>query len=237
MKILAVETSTRMGSIALAIDGQIAKECSWTRNKSHGEVTTPSIENLLKDINLQIKDIDYFSCSVGPGSFTGIRIGLNIVKTFCYIYSKKAFLFNTLDTIGFAVRSSKPLLIINNAQGGKLFRRRMKQRREMWEWLSPIEVIDISDLEKEVQEPHLCLGDGFEIYNNLLSSQLKKNLIRNPQYKDYPSATTLALESSNTDNSLANTPWKTINPFYIRLSAAEEKLKSGILKPLTELPQ
>ncbi len=231
MKILAVETSTQVGSVALAIDGKIRKEFHWTRNTSHGEVTTPFIQNLLKEINLKIEDIDYFSCSVGPGSFTGIRIGLNITKTFCYIFSKKAFLFNTLDTIGFAVESSKPLLIINNAQGGKLFRRRMKQRRGLWEWLSPIEVIEASNLEQEINEQHICLGNGFQSYHHLFSENLKKNLIRTSQHKDYPSAVTLALQASHLDNCPVGQSWEAINAFYIRPSAAEEKLKRGLLKP------
>ena len=74
---LRLITSTPLGSVALITDKDVS-ELTWDQQQSHAEVVTLETEKLLKQNNLELKDIDLFACGTGPGSFTGIRVALEL---------------------------------------------------------------------------------------------------------------------------------------------------------------
>lgn len=80
MKILAMETSTLVGGVAVVIDGKVAAEESSLRQKSHSENISPFVDHCLSKAGLKLEDIDVFAVGQGPGSFTGIRIAANAEK-------------------------------------------------------------------------------------------------------------------------------------------------------------
>ena len=80
MKILALDTSGAVCSVAVAEDGKILKQISSVSEKEHSQILMPNIKNLLESLNLKLDDIDLLSCSRGPGSFTGIRVEMATVK-------------------------------------------------------------------------------------------------------------------------------------------------------------
>ena len=80
MKILALDTSGKVCSVAVAEDGKILKQISSVSEKEHSQVLMPNIKSLLESLNLKLDDIDLLSCSRGPGSFTGIRVEMATVK-------------------------------------------------------------------------------------------------------------------------------------------------------------
>ena len=84
MKILAVDTSTAMASAALLIDGKPAGVINIEDGKTHSEKLVPMIEEILSNAGLLPGDIDYFAASIGPGSFTGLRIGVTTVKVMAF---------------------------------------------------------------------------------------------------------------------------------------------------------
>lgn len=99
MKILAIETSTSFGSIAI-MDGKkiIAEEIVYSE-RSHNERLLPSIDALLHRCGLSLDDIELFGVGVGPGSFTGIRVGLSTVKALAYAKQKKIVGVSTLEAM------------------------------------------------------------------------------------------------------------------------------------------
>ena len=82
MKILAIDTSGKVCSVAVTEDGKILKEVSINSEKEHSQTLMPKIEELLNDLNLKLDAINLLSCSRGPGSFTGIRVGMATIKAF-----------------------------------------------------------------------------------------------------------------------------------------------------------
>ena len=80
MKILALDTSGKLCSVAVAEDGKILNQISSVSEKEHSQTLMPNIQKLLKSLNLKLDDIDLLACSRGPGSFTGIRVGMATVK-------------------------------------------------------------------------------------------------------------------------------------------------------------
>jgi tRNA threonylcarbamoyladenosine biosynthesis protein TsaB len=80
MRVLAVETSTHVGSVALTLDGAVSAELAVPARARHGELLLPNIERLLVDAGIALADIDLLAVGIGPGSFTGLRIGLAAMK-------------------------------------------------------------------------------------------------------------------------------------------------------------
>jgi tRNA threonylcarbamoyladenosine biosynthesis protein TsaB len=98
-KILNIETSTRACSVALAIDGKVvAIEEAFERN-SHAENITIFSETVLKQAGLNFHDLDAVAVSKGPGSYTGLRIGVSTAKGFCYSLDKPLIAVSTLQAL------------------------------------------------------------------------------------------------------------------------------------------
>ncbi len=97
MKILAAETSSPQGSLALIDSKNLIDEVSWSKSNSHSEIITEKCIELLKRNNTKITDIDCFATGIGPGSFTGIRVAMNFAKTCAFAQHKKLFSKNTFE--------------------------------------------------------------------------------------------------------------------------------------------
>ena len=85
MKILAITTSSNNCSVAILEENSIIKELNIQNTKTHSETLMPLLKELLKQSNLSLDDIDYLACDIGPGSFTGIRIGVSTIKAISQI--------------------------------------------------------------------------------------------------------------------------------------------------------
>ena len=80
MLILGISTSSNIASVALSKDAECIKELNINNNKTHSETLLPLINELLSETNIKLQDINLIACDNGPGSFTGIRIGISTVK-------------------------------------------------------------------------------------------------------------------------------------------------------------
>lgn len=99
MKILAIDTSSEICSTALLEDDKKIDERNLDNGMTHSENLMPLLDELLKSNNIDIKDIDLFACSVGPGSFTGIRIGISTIKPFAEVLDKPIASVTSLETL------------------------------------------------------------------------------------------------------------------------------------------
>ena len=113
MKYLAFDTSATRLTVAVGGNKKVAKgveECFH----SHSVVLMPEIENCLMLAETDLKDIDVFACSVGPGSFTGIRIGVSTAKAFAYALSKKVLGVTSFESLAYnIVDKVKKLTVID----------------------------------------------------------------------------------------------------------------------------
>ena len=99
MKILAIDTSTMLGGIAIMDDLTLIAETRLNVKSTHSERLMTEIEHCLKQSSLKISDIDVFAVAIGPGSFTGLRIGLSAVKGLSYATGKPIVSVPTLDAL------------------------------------------------------------------------------------------------------------------------------------------
>ena len=106
--ILSIETATNVCSVAIRQQGQHLISIDLASNYAHAEKLTLFIEDCLRHTHLKTADIDAFAVSMGPGSYTGLRIGSATVKGLCYATNKPLIAINTLEAIAYQVACMMP---------------------------------------------------------------------------------------------------------------------------------
>lgn len=249
MPFLVVETSTPQGSIAIVErnddNGKVLFEKSWSRKKvkpkersknpSHSELVTLYIEEALKNTGLNLQNLDFFMTSVGPGSFTGIRVGVNLVKSFCFALNKPFAAIDSLFALAInAPADEKKIVCMQNAFRNEVYFSSFERNLDGTLVGSSPKSVPINEISQCISKPNLCLGDAFAVYHQYLEKDAIEKLIINENTSNYPSASMMGLYFCKHDPCL-EMDWKLLNPLYIRSSEAEEKLSRGLLKPLPKL--
>lgn len=122
--ILAIETATRAGSVAVAKGGNVLASQVGDAAVSHSANLIELIEQVLKDAGTNLSDIDLFAAAVGPGSFTGLRIGLATVKALANCTGRKVLGVSTLAAIAHASRINGDVISMLPAGRGEVFAQR-----------------------------------------------------------------------------------------------------------------
>ena len=160
--ILNIETSTKNCSVSIAKDGIVLaiKELN-NGNYSHAEVLHPFIADVLKETNLLSNEIDAVAVSKGPGSYTGLRIGVSAAKGLCFAFDKPLISINTLKALSHSISIEKgcivPMLDARRMEVyAAVFNENYQQIREI-----KAEVIDENSFKEELEKGFVYfLGDG-----------------------------------------------------------------------------
>ena len=106
MNIAAIDTTTKIAAVSILKQDKIFNNVI-DNEITHSEKLLPLIDNTLKEARLTLKDIDILACINGPGSFTGIRIGLSTLKAFAHVYNQNIFSISSLSLIAYSTYVSK----------------------------------------------------------------------------------------------------------------------------------
>ena len=227
MKVLGIETSGLVGNIAVCDGNRVVARKSYGKNFSHGKEIVSTIELLFNEINQEPGDIDLIAVSTGPGSYTGLRVGVTCAKTLAYGLGKPVIDVPTLDVLVENVKdnSAKTICPVLDAKRKSVYAciydRSNNESRKTTDFLiiSPDSLIDI------LPESTLIFGDGIAPYREIFS---QKNLTIVEDEKlciaDAADVARLGLERYEQGirceiNALA--------PLYLRKSEAEERLKES----------
>ena len=111
MKILSIDTSSNICSISILEDTTLIYEDHISDRLTHSENLMPMIKKSLENLNLNLSDIDLFTCSKGPGSFTGIRIGVSTICAFRDYFNKPAIGISSLESLAYNINSGENSLV------------------------------------------------------------------------------------------------------------------------------
>lgn len=172
MKILALDTSTMDSAIAIMEDDKILAEIVVNQEKTHSESLVPMTKYLLDSLAYKLEDIDLFAVGIGPGSFTGLRIGMTSAKTFSQVTSKPVIGISTLDAL--ALNSSKDGLILAliDARGGRYYYSLLERRGDKLIKIKEDTLIYFEDIVESLEgyEDISVVGD----YREDIKEELKK---------------------------------------------------------------
>ena len=244
MILLAVETSSAAGGIELCSESKVLAQRTWLREntrgdsptRSHSELLTQAFSDCLEEAGIAADEINLITTSTGPGSFTGIRVGLNFVKTLSYSFDIPILPFNSLRVIAHSCKVSKlPLLVGVNAFRNMLFMGRYEYSQNSWRETTAPHLVKVDSLDRLATQPHLGLGDGWDYYQSMLSNTIKKTIDWQSQTNHFPDVSVLSRLALMEAKKTKTFNWKELAPLYLRLSSAEEKRREGILIPLPKL--
>lgn len=119
--ILAIETATLAGGIAIARGAEIIRTCSGDPDVSHSNTLLADLDALLKESEVELADIDLFAVAVGPGSFTGLRIGIATVKALAATLDRPCAAIPTLQSVALAGGTSENSVALLPAGRGEVF--------------------------------------------------------------------------------------------------------------------
>lgn len=122
MNILGIDTSTKKANVCIKKDTTIFDK-SINNEITHSEKLLPLVDESLKEANIKLNEINYLACSIGPGSFTGIRIGLSTVKAFAKVINVPIFAVSSLDVLAYTNidDSSNYIISIMDAKNFRIY--------------------------------------------------------------------------------------------------------------------
>ncbi|MDO4604629.1 MAG: tRNA (adenosine(37)-N6)-threonylcarbamoyltransferase complex dimerization subunit type 1 TsaB [Helcococcus sp.] len=150
MKILAVDTSTMMSSISILENDIIIADSSINQKETHSEMLIPLIKRMLDDLKIKASDIDLFAIAKGPGSFTGLRIGMTSLKAMAQALDKPIIGISTLKGIAYSILNDNYVLSIIDARGKRYFAGLYKWNNRELE-MKFEEIVEELELEKRIQ--------------------------------------------------------------------------------------
>ncbi len=225
VKILSIETSTMLGGVAIVDDktGLVA-ETRLNVKTTHSERLMTVIDHVLHQSEMDLESIDAFAVAIGPGSFTGLRIGLSTAKGLSYATGRPIVIVPTLDAFAYNFPyCSYPLCLMLDARKGEVYAAAFKWEGEGFRRLLEDTSIRAEELTAKFDGVVLFAGEGADLYKKTILDVMKDRAIFASPEKMVPSPANVAILglAKAARGEFADVPAAV--PRYIRKSEAEVK--------------
>ena len=221
MKFLCLSTAEQGCSLAI-VDGRFPVcEEYWNIKQTHSTRLLKMIEHMLeKRACMELSDIDLFAAARGPGSFTGLRIGISVIKGLAFAMEKPCAGVSSLDGIAFRfVHSSIPVCVMMDARRNEVYCAVYLFDHGSLVSKSKERVVSLKDAVGMTKGPTLFAGSGSKVYRDIIE-QTADNPVIAHDFLDSVNAAALVLSLSSKDNFMDN-PENILTPSYIRKSDAQ----------------
>ena len=193
MKILAIDTSAIVGSVALTEDETLIGQYTINNGNTHSETLLPMVESLLSLSGIGADEIGLFAVSNGPGSFTGVRIGVASIKGLAFGSGKPCVGVSTLEALAYNLIGFEGILCpVMNARRSQVYNALFECRGGKLTRLTPDRALSIAELDEELSKldsPFYLTGDGYDVTVEGLS---KSTPAFTPEISRYQSAYSVA---------------------------------------------
>ena len=227
MRILAVDTSAVCASVGVTEDGKILSESSINTGLTHSRTLMPMIDSTLKNGEIDLDSIDYFACSVGPGSFTGIRIGVAAIKGLADGLKKKCIPVSTLEALAYNLQGRCCTAVsVMDARCNQVYCGIFLVDGEEITRLTEDMALKIDELEKMLPdyENVVFVGDGARLCHGKLGYEIA------PAGQLYQRGSSVAFAAEKSFSEEKTVTAAELMPAYLRLPQAERELKARLSK-------
>lgn len=232
MKILGIDSSAKSASVAVTDNGKILSSFYINTGLTHSQTLIPMLDSALKCASLTLNDIDLIAVNKGPGSFTGIRIGVAAAKGLADTCSKKTVGISTLESMAYNLISDNCIAAaVMDARCSQVYTALFRITNNKIERLSEYSAVSIAELKETLlgfDEQIILVGDGAEICFKAFCDDIKSIKIAGEAAR-FQNATSVcfAAEQKN-ENDFVN--GNELVPEYLRLPQAERELKNKLRK-------
>jgi tRNA threonylcarbamoyladenosine biosynthesis protein TsaB len=182
--LLAIDTSTRNVGIAIYDGIQVLSETIWASHDYHTVELAPAIAETLTRAGLEIQNLKLLAVATGPGSFTGLRIGLAVAKGIALACHLPIIGIPTLDIVAESqpVSPGLPLAAVLQAGRGRLVVGWYTANNDRWQLNPPIEIMDPLILSRHIHEPTLVCGELSEEQQHVLARKYRNVILASPAH-------------------------------------------------------
>ncbi len=229
IKILALDSTAEVSAVCVSEGERLLSEITINTGNTHSETLLPAVEQALKMAELSVNDIDAFAVSTGPGSFTGVRIGVATIKGIAYGKDKPCVSVSTLEALAYNLSGYNGILCpVMNARRSQVYNALFECRGGEIARLCPDRALAISELDEELLEKggdiYLC-GDGYSITEKGFSMT---RICYVPERQRYQSAYSVAMTALKKYENGEYVSDGALVPVYLRPSQAERERQARL---------
>ena len=234
MKVLAVETATAWQSVALLDGERVLARCDQDAAGSHARLLLPAIDRLFSDAGLTPTALDGLVVSIGPGSFTGLRVGLSTVLGIRTVTGVPLVVVPTLEGMAWNLRdTAAPLCPVINSRRGELYWAVFQWQKDRLDRLVSEQVGSPQVLGTQLSGPVVVYGEGWQVEQAAIRAAAEKALITEAAAHMKPSAVSVGL-AGLLRLSRGEQAGLGVSPLYIQRPEAELKYEQcGGISPVT----
>ncbi|MGD9763368.1 MAG: tRNA (adenosine(37)-N6)-threonylcarbamoyltransferase complex dimerization subunit type 1 TsaB [Candidatus Binatia bacterium] len=222
MRVLGIDTATRIASVGLIVDGALAGERMAPMAGSHARTVLPLIDDVLAGAGHSLASLDLLAVSLGPGSFTGLRIGLSVAKGLALAAPLPLVGVPTLEAYAIAV-GPRPGTVwpVLDARKGEVYTAAFRWRGDTVETVLPAMAIAPQYLAARLSAPGTLVGDGVEAYPDVWAAAAGGSLERVSLTSSPPSGVVVARLGARRFTAGGPDDLDVLEPRYCRASEAE----------------
>ena len=193
MIVLGIETATPLCGVGLIKNKKFVVDYRLFMRYIHAEYLPVEIDRLFKDVHILPEEIDGVAVSIGPGSFTGLRIGLSVAKGLAFGLEKPLIAVPTMDALMVDVPPvSEWACVLITARKNELYQGIYKWEHNHWEQVGDYEIVQKKDIAKKLSDKDiLFLGEGALCYQSIIQEKIEKARFL-PQVYSLPSGYNIA---------------------------------------------
>jgi len=222
VNILGIETSTKTGSVAIVSEDGVVAQYSLNIEVTHSERLMSTIDRVLKDTGLAVHDLDGFSVAIGPGSFTGLRIGLSTVKGLALATGRPIAAVPTLQALAWNLPyCAYPVCTLLDARKNEVYASLYRFAGTALVQILPEAAMSIFRLAGQISEKVVFTGEGSRIYRNGIQELFGERAVFAPHSAVLPSGAKVAEIGLDMIKSGRQAEPDRLTPLYIRRPEAE----------------
>ena len=229
MKILAIESSGLVASVAIATETMLLAEYTVNFKKTHSQTLLPMVEEIVSMLGIELKELDAIAVAEGPGSFTGLRIGSATAKGLGLVLNKPIIPVPTTQGIATNVYGAEGILCpLMDAKKEQVYTGLYRYNKEGFIIVEEQMAISIEEIIEKVNrlgEPVTYLGDGVEVFAPILTEKTVVPFSFAPMHCSKQRAGALATRAIELYHAGMIQTAAEHEPNYLRLSQAERELK------------
>ena len=226
MKILAFETSAKAASVALLDENKLLGEGYQNTGLTHSQTLMVMAEDVLRQCNLTAQDVDAVAVAQGPGSFTGVRIGVAAAKGFAWGKQIPCYGVSTLEAMAESLGIYEGIVCpVMDARRSQVYNALFRAEKGSLSRITEDRAISLADLGEELKNstnPVFLVGDGANLCYNTLESKVP-NLVLPPEHRLHQRAVGVGLLAANMAREGIAPSGAELTPNYLRLSQAERE--------------
>lgn len=231
MKILSVDTSATAASVALSKEGKLIGETFINTSLTHSQTLIPMVEQLLNNTKTEISDIDAIAVNAGPGSFTGVRIGVAAVKGLAFANNIPCVSVSTLESMAYNFLSTDCIVCaVMDARCSQVYNALFEIKNGVVTRLCDDRALSLDDLKNEllsVDGRIIIAGDGTDITCKYIGNEII-NAESAPVNLKYQRASSTALVAFEMINNGQTVSAQELMPVYLRLPQAQRELNKKL---------